>query len=122
MGEHLPTARACAMTEAMRAACACSGGQEASAELDRVPSWIMHPSVAEMKKVAMTVRKEREGVLNWFTSRSTNAFLEGVNSVVQSIKRAARGFRNLGGLRDDGVPQAGGLDFSTQTSRLCATH
>ena len=63
----------------------------------------MHPSVAEMKKVARTVRKEREGVLNWFTSRSTNAFLEGVNSVVQSIKRAARGFKNLGGLRDDGL-------------------
>lgn len=122
MGEHLLTARACAMTEAMRAVYACPGREEASAELDRVLSWIMHSNVGEMKRVARTVRKEREGVLNWFSSRSTNAFLEGVNSVVQSIKRAARGFRNLGYFETMVFLRLGGLDFSSQTSQLCATH
>lgn len=32
----------------------------------------------------------------WFDHRRTNAMLEGLNSVIQSIKRAARGFRNFG--------------------------
>ena len=122
MGEHLLTARACAMTEAMRAACACPGRDEAAAELDRVLSRVMHSNVAEMKRVARTVRKEREGVLNWFSSRSTNAFLEGVNSVAQSTKRAARGFRNLEYFETTVFLRLGGLDFSAQTSQLCATH
>ena len=122
MGEHLLTARACAMTEAMRAVYACPGRDEAAAELDRVLSWVMHSNVAEMKRVARTVRKEREGVLNWFSSRSTNAFLEGVNSVVQSIKRAARGFRNLEYFETMVFLRLGGLDFSAQISQLCATH
>ena len=71
---------------------------------------------------ARTVRKEREGVLNWLSSRSTNAFLEGVNSVVQSIETAARGFRNLEYFETMVFLRLGGLDFSVQTSLLCATH
>ena len=95
-GEHLGTARACAMTEAMRAVCSCPDRGSAAAELDRAPSWIMHSSVPEMKKVARTVRGEREGILNWWSKRASNGFLEGLNSVIQSLKRASRGFRNVG--------------------------
>lgn len=41
---------------------------------------------------------------------------------LQSIKRAARGFRNLGYFETMVFLRLGGLDFSAQTSRLCATH
>jgi len=122
MGEHLLTARACAMAEAMRAVYSCPDRESAAAELDRVISWAMHSNVGEMKRVAKTVRAEREGVLNWFSSRATNAILEGLNSVIQSMKRAARGFRNVEYFRTAIFLRLGGLDFSAQTASKCATH
>ena len=121
-GEHLLTARACAMAEAMRAVYACPDRETAGAELDRVVSWAMHSNVPEMKRVARTVREEREGVLNWFSSRATNAILEGLNSVIQSMKRAARGFRNIEYFRTAIFLRLGGLDFSAQIAPSCATH
>ena len=120
--EHLPTARACAMTEAMRAVYACPDRESAAPELDRLASWIMHSNVPEMKRVARTVRREREGILNWFSARATNGFLEGVNSIIQSLKRAARGFRNVGYFTTMIFLRLGRLDFSAQIAPACATH
>ena len=120
--EHLLTARACAMTEAMRGVYSCATRAEAAAELDRVVSWIMHSNVPRMKAVARTVREEREGILNWFDRQSTNAILEGLNSVVQSIKRAARGFRNVEYFRTMIFLRLGRLDFTAQLTTSCATH
>lgn len=122
MSEHLLCARACAMTEAMRAVYACPDRASAAAELDRLTSWMMHSNVAEMKAVARTVRKEREGILNWFSRNATNAMLEGLNSVIQSIKRAARGFRNVAYFEAMIFLRLGRLDFSAQTAVTCATH
>lgn len=122
MGEHLLTARACAMSEAMRAVYACPDRESAGKELDRVVSWIMHSNVPEMKVVAGTVRKEREGILNWFSRNATNAILEGLNSVIQSIKRAARGFRNVEYFKTMIFLRLGRLDFSAQLAVSSATH
>ena len=122
MGEHLLTARACAMAEAMRAVYPCPDRKSAAAELDRVVSWVMHSNVGGMKRVARTVRAEREGILNWFSSKATNAVLEGLNSVIQSMKRAARGFRNVEYFRTAIFLRLGGLDFSARTASSCATH
>ena len=82
----------------------------------------MHSNVGEMKRAARTVRAEREGVLNWFSSKATNAVLEGLNSVIQSMKRAARGFRNVEYLRTVIFLRLGGWDFTAQTASKCATH
>ena len=35
-----------------------------------------------------------DGILNSFEYRITNAILEGMNSIIQNIKRRTRGFRN----------------------------
>ena len=78
--EHLLTARACAMVEAVR-----------------------------------------EGVLNWFSTRATNGFLEGMNSVIQSLKRASRGFGNVGYFTTMVFLRLGRLDFSAQLASGCAT-
>lgn len=121
-GEHLLTARACAMTEAMRAVYACPDRDSADAEIGRLTSWIMHSNVPEMKTVARTVRKEREGILNWFSRNATNAVLEGLNSVIQSIKRAARGFRSIEYFEAEIFLRLGKLDFSAQLATECATH
>ena len=121
-GEHLLTARACAMTEAMRAVYACPGREAAASELDRLLSWMMHSNVAEMKRVARTVRKEREGILNWWSAKASNGFLEGMNSIIQSVKRASRGFRNIGYFTTMIFLRLGRLDFSAQAASLCASH
>ena len=92
---HLKTARACMMTEAMRDVYQMETREEAEVALTKLCSWIMHSNVPQMKTVAKTVRENWEDILNWWDSRVTNAILEGTNSLIQSIKRASRGFRNV---------------------------
>ena len=108
---HLKTARACQMTEAMRDVYDCETAAEAEPMLDRLPGWMTHPDVPEMRKVAKTIRENREGVPGYFGSRPANAYLEGANSLIQSIKRAARGFRNVGYLATAIFLRLGGLSF-----------
>jgi transposase len=71
--------------------------------------------------VARTLRKEREGVLNWWRRGSTNAILEGLNSVIKSVKRAARGFRSTGHFETMIFLRLGRLDFSAQLVVSSAT-
>lgn len=72
--------------------------------------------------VAGTLRKEREGIPDWWRRVLTNAILEGLNSIVQSIKRAARGFRNTGYFETMIFLRLGCLDFSAQLAASSATH
>lgn len=92
--EHLRTARACQTREALQSAYECATRDEAEQELRRLTSWMMHPDVPETRTVARTLRKNREKILNYFDFRMTNAALEGLNSIIQGIKAAARGFSN----------------------------
>ena len=79
--------------------------------LDRLPGWMTHPDVPEMRKVAKTIRENREGILSYFGSRPANAYLEGANSLIQPVKRAARGFRNVEYFTTAIFPGLGGLSF-----------
>ncbi|RRF98747.1 MAG: hypothetical protein DUD39_08060 [Coriobacteriaceae bacterium] len=56
---------------------------------------MMHSAVAKMKRVAGILRKEREEILSWWERSLTNSLLEGLNSLVQSVRNTARGFRNM---------------------------
>jgi transposase len=87
---HLRTARACRMGEALQDVCSCAGREPAAEALGRLCSWMMHSNVSEMKAVARTPRKEREGILNWWKRGSADLFLEGLSSAVQSVRSAAR--------------------------------
>ncbi|MEB8487897.1 ISL3-like element ISAtc3 family transposase, partial [Acidithiobacillus ferriphilus] len=44
-------------------------------------------------KVAYTIMNHWDGVLRWFESQITNGILEGFNSLIQSAKAKARGYR-----------------------------
>lgn len=57
--------------------------------------WITHSKLKPMKELAKTIKRHWNGILNYFYSRITNGILEGINSQIQAIKRAARGFKNL---------------------------
>ena len=108
---HLKTARACQTAEAMRDVCGCETAAEAEPMLDRLPGWMAHPDVPETGRVAKTVRENREGIPGHLDGRPANAYLEGANSLTRPVKRAARGFRNVGYFTTAILPGLGGLSF-----------
>ena len=57
--------------------------------------WAIKSKLPEFKKVAKTIGTKLEGILNYFNSKLTNAVLEGTNSMIQSIKSRARGYKKL---------------------------
>ena len=118
--ENLKTGRACMMVEALRRIYeTCETSEGAKAELGRLTGWIMHSNVPQMKKVARTLRDNEKEVLAYFDNRLTNAIMEGMNSVIQSAKRAARGFRNVEYFKTVIYLKLGKLPLVAAT---CATH
>ena len=110
------------MGESLQDVCSCTGRESAAEAPGRLCSWMMHSDVSEMKAVARTLRKEREGILNWWKRGSTDSFLEGLSSVVQSVRSAARGFRSIACFRTMIFLRLGRLDFTAQKKLACATH
>ena len=47
-----------------------------------------------MVKIAQMIDRHIEGVMEHWTHRTTNAFMEGLNSVFSVVKRKAQGFRS----------------------------
>ena len=60
-------------------------------ENGRMKSTILKP----MQKVAQMIENHLEGILVYWRSGTTNAFMEAINSVFSAIKRRARGFRTI---------------------------
>lgn len=118
--ENLLTARACAMKEAMQHVYECLDRKEAEEELDLLLSWMTHSNIEGMKTVARTMRENKPDILNYFDFRYTNAILEGLNSIIQSAKRTARGFRNPEYFKTVIYLNLGKLKFDVLES--CATH
>ena len=56
--------------------------------------WATHCRLEPVVQVAKMLKCRLSLVLNYFTHRVTNALSEGINSRVEAIKIAARGFRN----------------------------
>lgn len=119
-GENLKTGRAYSMVEALRRIYeGCGSRGEAEPELKKLCSWIMHSNVPQMKELAKTIRENWEGVLAYFDDKLTNGILEGMNSLIQSAKRAARGFRNFRNFATVIYLKLGKLPLVEQ---VCATH
>lgn len=68
------------------------------------------------------MRTRSASLPRWRRPCTTNAILEGLKSVIQSIKRGARGFRNAEYLEMMIFVWPRKLDVSTQTSPASATH
>ncbi len=66
----------------------------AEAYLKKWYFWATHSRLDPMKKAAATVKRHWNGILRWFTSGVSNGILEGMNSLVQSAKSRARGYRS----------------------------
>ncbi|MFP4433186.1 MAG: transposase, partial [Phycisphaerae bacterium] len=73
--------------------------------------WATHSRIGPIVKAAKTIKEHWAGVLRWFASRISNGLLEAINSLIQSAKAKARGFRNTRYLITMVYLIAGKLDF-----------
>ena len=78
-------------------------------------SWAIRSRLEPMKKAARTLKRHLEGIVNAIVLGVTNARLEGINTVIQGLKRAARGFRNRKRFRNAIYFHLGGLDLYPET-------
>ena len=69
------------------------------------------PLFAEMRKCANMIIRHLDGILGHWIRGTTNAFLEGLNSVFSAVKRKARGFRSTENLITMLYFTAGRLDL-----------
>ena len=91
---HLATVRATHLKSVFQDLFALDTADEAEPLLKHWYFWATHSRIAPMIKVAKTIKKHWAGVLRWFTSRISNGLLEAINSLIQSAKAKARGFRS----------------------------
>lgn len=68
-----------------------------------------------MLRCAKMIEAHLEGILAHWEHRTTNAFLEGLNSVFSAVKRKARGFRSIHNLISM-------LYFTAANLRIPSTH
>lgn len=97
--EYPKTGRAFQMVQQFDDLYRCQTIVEAERVLKRLTSWMMHSRLEPMKKVARSLRRNQTEILEYFKHRLTNAFAEGMNSMIQAAKRKARGFRTFEGYR-----------------------
>jgi transposase len=76
--------------------------------------WATHSRIPELIRVAKMIKTHLDNILTYYRHRITNAFTEGMNSKIQEIKSAARGFRNFENYRIAILFYCGKLDMRTQ--------
>ena len=107
----LRTGRAWAIKEELRLLWNCSSEEAAREFHRRWNAWAQRSRLAPVAKVARMLRSHLPNVLSYFRHPVTNAMAEGINSVVQSIKRSARGFRNRDHFKTAIFFHCGGLNL-----------
>ena len=95
MKKHLKTGRAMMIREELQSIYEeAPGRDEAEERMGKLLGWIARCRIPQVKKFGKMVKEHWEEILNYFSYRVMNAILEGTNSIIQNIKRRARGFRN----------------------------
>jgi len=51
--------------------------------------------ITQMKKLAKSIKRHWDGILNWFDNKISNGKVEALNCGIQNLKRRAKGFRTL---------------------------
>jgi len=83
----------------------------ASSFLQKWYSWAIRSQLEPMVEVARFVNRHWQGIIHYIKSHINNGILEGLNSIVQTIKRKARGFRNTDNFITAIYLQCGKLQF-----------
>ena len=73
--------------------------------------WVSRSRLKRMVAVAQLLKRHLPNLLTYLKHRITNAVTEGLNSKIQSLKSAARGFRNFQNYRTRILFFCGKLDL-----------
>lgn len=79
--------------------------------------WATHSRLQPMIDVAKMIKRHLDNILTYLKHRITNAVAEGLNSKIQQVKSAARGFRNFENFRIAILFYCGKLNMYPQKSR-----
>lgn len=116
--QNLHTSKAWAMKETGMDIWSYRSRSWARRALNRWMDWVARSNVEPMKKVANMLRAHADGVVTAIVTGITNARAEGINSVIQWVKRSARGFRNRERFRNAIYFHLAGLDlYPAQTGK-----
>jgi transposase len=96
---NLKTSRAWALKESFAAFWDYRYPKAAQRFLDSWSSRAMRSRIEPIKTVTKMLRRHNDGLVNYSKHRITNAAAEGFNSIVQSLKATARGFRSFANYR-----------------------
>jgi transposase len=110
--QELKTARAWAIKENFRWFWANCYAGNARKYFQEWYSWASRCRLAPIVKVAKMIKKRLDNVLTYFKHHITNAMSEGFNSLIQSLKANARGFRNFDNYRTRILFFCGKLDLT----------
>ena len=91
----LKTLRATQIKEAFQDLYSAETKHEFTQGLKRWYSWARRSRLEPMKEAALSIKKHWNGVIQWFDTRLSNGFLEGMNSKIQTAKRRAFGYRTF---------------------------
>jgi len=108
---NFKTSRAWALKESFAAFWDYRYPKSAENYFDSWAGRVMRSRLEPMKDVAKMLRRHREGLLNYTRHRITNAAAEGFNSIIQTIKANARGFRSFENFRTRILFFCGKLDL-----------
>jgi transposase len=112
---NLRAARAWALKESLRGLWGCGSLKKARAFWTSWNDWAIRSRLAPVVKVAQMVKRHITGILNYYSHKITNAVAECTNGVVETIKRKARGYRNLNNLKTAILFHCGGLKLDGMT-------
>ena len=80
--EYPKTGRAFRMVQQLDDLYRCQTPVQAESVLKKLTGWMMHSRLEPMKKVAKSLRRHKTEILEYFRNRLTNAFAEGMNSLI----------------------------------------
>lgn len=69
-------------------------GELAERYLQRWYHWARCSKLPAFERLALTIKRHWEGIVNYHKTKMTTGFMEGINSMVQAAKRKARGYRS----------------------------
>ena len=96
---ELKTARAWAIREHFRWFWTYTYAGNAAKFFDRWYAWAIRCRLPPIERVAKMLKRHLPRILTWFRHPISNGPAEGFNSEIQTLKSAARGFRNFANYR-----------------------
>ena len=117
LARPLKTARAWAIKEHLRNLWDAPDEAAGREFFKRWYGWAIRCRLEPVKRVAKMLKAHFHHIVTWFRHRLSNAAAEGLNSKIQALKSAARGFHSFASYRVRILFFCGGLDMAPANSR-----